>query len=173
MHFLGEKRPYDATGLYDPTFTTAVCQSDDRLRCAGTLSERGCSTARPYAPVDDHALPVGRFLDGYQSEALREGVKLGRPKIDRTTERRVRKELAKGMGMLKVAKWAGVAVSSPCWRRNRSILTARLPPPRMHPVINLRRTQHFSAARYESAPDPHLHGPRPLDGVGGRLRRLR
>jgi hypothetical protein len=57
---------------YDPTFTTAVCQSDDRLRCAGTLSERGCSTGRYYAPVDDHALPVGRFLDGYQSEALRE-----------------------------------------------------------------------------------------------------
>jgi hypothetical protein len=29
MHFLGQKRPYDATGLYDPTFATAVCQSDD------------------------------------------------------------------------------------------------------------------------------------------------
>ena len=80
MHFLGQKRPYDTTGLYDPTFTTAVCQSDDRLRCAGTLSERGCSTARHYAPVDDHALPVGRFLDGDQSEALREpdgGTRLG------------------------------------------------------------------------------------------------
>src|SRR6516162_5059286 len=39
----------------------------------------------------------------------------------------------------------------------RQFLAARLPPPRMRPVINLRRTQHFSAARYESAPDPHLH----------------
>ena len=39
----------------------------------------------------------------------------------------------------------------------RQFLVARLPPPRMRPVINLRRTQHFSAARYESAPDPHLH----------------
>ena len=39
----------------------------------------------------------------------------------------------------------------------RQFLAARLPPPRMRPVINLRRTQHFSAARYESAPNPHLH----------------
>src|SRR5262249_50953450 len=39
----------------------------------------------------------------------------------------------------------------------RQFLAVRLPPPRMRPVINLRRTQHFSAARYESAPDPHLH----------------
>jgi hypothetical protein len=39
----------------------------------------------------------------------------------------------------------------------RQFLAARLPPPRMRPVINLRRTQHFSAARCESAPDPHLH----------------
>jgi hypothetical protein len=48
--------------------------------CAGTLSERGCSTAGRDAPVDDHALPVGRFLDGYQSEAFREpdgGTRLG------------------------------------------------------------------------------------------------
>jgi hypothetical protein len=39
----------------------------------------------------------------------------------------------------------------------RQFLAARLPPPPMRPVINLRRTQHFSAARYESVPDPHLH----------------
>jgi hypothetical protein len=31
-------------------------------------------------------------------------VKLGRPKIDSTTERKVRKQLVKGMGILKVAK---------------------------------------------------------------------
>src|SRR5262249_6297152 len=39
----------------------------------------------------------------------------------------------------------------------RQFLAARLPPPRMRPVINLCGAQHFSAARYESAPDPHLH----------------
>jgi hypothetical protein len=39
----------------------------------------------------------------------------------------------------------------------RQFLGARLPPPRMRPVINLRRTQRFSAARYESAPNPQLH----------------
>jgi hypothetical protein len=31
-------------------------------------------------------------------------VKLGRPKIDSATERKVRKQLAKGVGMLRVAK---------------------------------------------------------------------
>jgi hypothetical protein len=36
--------------------------------------------------------------------AVAQGVKLGRPKIDSTTERKVRKQLAKGMGILKVAK---------------------------------------------------------------------
>src|SRR5262245_11970287 len=33
-----------------------------------------------------------------------QGVKLGRPKIDSATERKVRKQLAKGVGILKVAK---------------------------------------------------------------------
>jgi DNA invertase Pin-like site-specific DNA recombinase len=36
--------------------------------------------------------------------AVAQGVKLGRPKLDSTTERKVRKQLAKGMGILKVAK---------------------------------------------------------------------
>jgi DNA invertase Pin-like site-specific DNA recombinase len=31
--------------------------------------------------------------------AVAQGVRLGRPKIDSTTERRVRKQLAKGMGI--------------------------------------------------------------------------
>ena len=34
--------------------------------------------------------------------AVAEGVKLGRPKIDRTTERKVRKQLARGEGILKM-----------------------------------------------------------------------
>jgi DNA invertase Pin-like site-specific DNA recombinase len=36
--------------------------------------------------------------------AVAQGVKLGRPKIDSATERKVRKQLAKGLGILKVAK---------------------------------------------------------------------
>ena len=39
-----------------------------------------CSTAGRDAPVDDHALPVGRFLDDDQSEVFREpdgGTRLG------------------------------------------------------------------------------------------------
>ena len=41
-----------------------------------------------------------------------QGVKLGRPKIDRTTERKVRKQLAKGVGMLKVAKSLGIGTGT-------------------------------------------------------------
>jgi DNA invertase Pin-like site-specific DNA recombinase len=36
--------------------------------------------------------------------AVAQGVKLGRPKIDSATERKVRKQLAKGSGILKFAK---------------------------------------------------------------------
>jgi hypothetical protein len=50
-----------------------------------------------------------------------------------------------------------LSLERPPINSKRQFLAARLPPPRMRPVINLRRTQHFSAARYESAPDPHLH----------------
>jgi transposase len=39
-------------------------------------------------------------------------VKLGRPKLDSTTERRVRKQLAKGMGILKVAKSLGIGTGT-------------------------------------------------------------
>ena len=40
--------------------------------------------------------------------AVAQGVKLGRPKIDSATERKVRKQLAKGIGILKVAKSLGL-----------------------------------------------------------------
>jgi DNA invertase Pin-like site-specific DNA recombinase len=40
--------------------------------------------------------------------AVAQGVKLGRPKIDRTTERKVRQQLARGEGILKVAKSLGI-----------------------------------------------------------------
>jgi hypothetical protein len=39
----------------------------------------------------------------------------------------------------------------------RQFLAAHLPPPRMRPVIDLRRAQHLGAARYEGAPDAHLN----------------
>ena len=64
--------------------------------------------------------------------AVAQGVKLGRPKLDSTTERRVRKQLAKGMGILKVAKSLGIGparssasqtsvgkrktIAASCWR---------------------------------------------------------
>ena len=40
--------------------------------------------------------------------AVAQGVKLGRPKIDSATERKVRKQLAKGVGILKVARSLGI-----------------------------------------------------------------
>jgi DNA invertase Pin-like site-specific DNA recombinase len=44
--------------------------------------------------------------------AVAQGVKLGRPKIDSTIESKVRKQLAKGMGILKVAKSLGIGIGT-------------------------------------------------------------
>ena len=44
--------------------------------------------------------------------AVAQGVKLGRPKIDRVTERKVRRLLAKGVGILKVAKSLGIGTGT-------------------------------------------------------------
>src|SRR6476620_8775890 len=44
--------------------------------------------------------------------AVAQGVKLGRPKIDSATERRVRKQLAKGVGILKLAKSLGIGTGT-------------------------------------------------------------
>jgi DNA invertase Pin-like site-specific DNA recombinase len=44
--------------------------------------------------------------------ALAQGVKLGRPKIDSATERKVRKQLAQGAGILKVAKSLGIGTGT-------------------------------------------------------------
>ena len=44
--------------------------------------------------------------------AVAQGVKLGRPKIDRTTERKVRQQLARGEGILRVAKSLGIGTGT-------------------------------------------------------------
>ena len=44
--------------------------------------------------------------------AVAQGVKLGRPKIDSATERRMRKQLAKGVGILKLAKSLGIGTGT-------------------------------------------------------------
>jgi DNA invertase Pin-like site-specific DNA recombinase len=44
--------------------------------------------------------------------AVAQGVKLGRPKIDSATERKVRRRLAKGMGILKTAKSLGLGTGT-------------------------------------------------------------
>ena len=44
--------------------------------------------------------------------AVAQGVKLGRPKIDSAIERKVQKQLAKGVGILKVAKSLGIGTGT-------------------------------------------------------------
>ena len=44
--------------------------------------------------------------------AIAQGMKLGRPKIDGATERKVRRQLAKGVGILKVAKSLGIGTGT-------------------------------------------------------------
>ena len=44
--------------------------------------------------------------------AVAQAVKLGRPKIDSTTERKVRKQLAKGVGILRVAECLGIGTGT-------------------------------------------------------------
>jgi DNA invertase Pin-like site-specific DNA recombinase len=44
--------------------------------------------------------------------AVAQGVKRGRPKIDSTIERKVRKQLAKGAGILKVARSLGIGTGT-------------------------------------------------------------
>jgi DNA invertase Pin-like site-specific DNA recombinase len=44
--------------------------------------------------------------------AVAQGVKLGRPKIDSATERKVRKQLANGVGILKVARSLGIGTGT-------------------------------------------------------------
>ena len=44
--------------------------------------------------------------------AIAQGMKLGRPKIDSATERKVRQRLAKGVGILKVAKSLGIGTGT-------------------------------------------------------------
>jgi DNA invertase Pin-like site-specific DNA recombinase len=44
--------------------------------------------------------------------AVAQGVKLGWPKIDSATERKVRKRLGKGVSMLKVAKSFGIGTGT-------------------------------------------------------------
>jgi DNA invertase Pin-like site-specific DNA recombinase len=44
--------------------------------------------------------------------AVAQGLKLGRPKLDSTIERKVRTRLAKGVGILKVAKSLGIGTGT-------------------------------------------------------------
>jgi len=69
----------------------------------------------PFAPILQHGeQPFSMFVDfkAGLKRAVAQGVKLGRPKIDGATERKVRKQLAKGVGILKVAKSLGIGTGT-------------------------------------------------------------
>ena len=51
-------------------------------------------------------------IKAVSSAPVAQGLKLGRPKIDSATERKVRKQLAKGVGILKVAKSLGIGIGT-------------------------------------------------------------
>ena len=80
MHFGGvsDARPPMSARVCDlrkrrAPFTATTAQLPEHAKAQ-------CSTARRDAPIDDDALSVGGFLDGDQSEALREpdgGARLG------------------------------------------------------------------------------------------------
>src|SRR5262249_43739718 len=59
-------------------------------------------------PMDDDPPTIKAGL----KRAVAQGVKLSRPKIDGATERKVRKQLAKGVGILKVARSLGIGTGT-------------------------------------------------------------
>jgi hypothetical protein len=71
---------------------------------AGALGVLACYPVAACHIAPRVALPLKR--------AVAQGVKLGRPKIDTAIERKVRKQLAKGVGMLKVAKSLGIGTGT-------------------------------------------------------------
>jgi DNA invertase Pin-like site-specific DNA recombinase len=58
------------------------------------------------------ALLAAQRIKAGLKRAIAQGVKLGRPKIASATERKVRKQLAKGVGILKVAKSLGIGTGT-------------------------------------------------------------
>jgi DNA invertase Pin-like site-specific DNA recombinase len=55
---------------------------------------------------------IRRRIKAGLKRAVAQGVKLGRRKIDSAPERKVRKQLAQGMGILKVAKSLGIGTGT-------------------------------------------------------------
>jgi DNA invertase Pin-like site-specific DNA recombinase len=78
--------------------------------------------------------------------AVAQGVKLGRPKIDSATERKVRKRLAKGMGILKVAKSLGIGTGT-VQRIANELGRRKAPPQGRHRRGTLQRTVAAHAER--------------------------
>ena len=75
----------------------------DGERCTGwpvALAQQG---RWPRAFAEFERTMIRQRIKAGLKRAIAQGVKLGRPKIDSATERKVRNQLAKGVGILKVA----------------------------------------------------------------------
>ena len=82
----------------------------DDLKAAALLDEQAFKQIRG---SDRPAVCLrGSQVRNASFEVVHEAVKLGRPKIDSRTERKVRKQLAKGMGILRVAKALGIGTGT-------------------------------------------------------------
>jgi len=55
---------------------------------------------------------IRQLIKAGLKRAVAQGVKLGRPKIEGATERKVRRQLAKGVGILKVARSLGIGTGT-------------------------------------------------------------
>jgi DNA invertase Pin-like site-specific DNA recombinase len=77
----------------------------DHQQAIGTTTPMG-KVAGAFAEFE-HTMIRQRVKAGLK-RAVAQGVKLGRPKIDSATERKARKQLAKGVSILKVAKSLGI-----------------------------------------------------------------
>jgi hypothetical protein len=98
----------------DAFATTWLPPVSSHLASAGAGPERYAAVVKP--PVGGSVKFKNCFIrqriKAGLKRAVAQGVKLGRPKIDSATERKVRKQLAKGVGILKVARSLGIGTGT-------------------------------------------------------------
>jgi hypothetical protein len=75
-----------------------------------TVTLTGVTVAQLHA--SDFQFSENRIPAAAYKLALAHGVELGRPQIDSAIERKVRKQLAKGIGILRVAKSLGIGTGT-------------------------------------------------------------
>src|SRR5246500_4773414 len=92
---------------------TCSIRSNISKRAAWNLDQQAIDTTTPMGKLvfqltgafaEFERTMIRQRIKAGLKRAVAQGVRLGRPKIDSATERKVRKQLAKGVGILKVAR---------------------------------------------------------------------